>query len=137
MMGRAHARLSAGAKIRAAAGAGAATAMALAAMAPDAAAASAYCSPSGDVCYSAGRHGGAIYLRLRIAAGYFTRYRLCIEDPDGDEVCRRFRMRRVRYGYYSRVRWSAHFPRRGPGVYRVGWDWGYGRGERLSFRIRG
>ncbi len=84
-------------------------------------AASGYCSPTGDYCYSTPLRGGAVQLVL----GTFSfrgRVRVCVRSPaGGPRDCRTFRLRRADHGIYEiDVRWSAHFPRRGPGTYRVG-----------------
>lgn len=85
-----------------------------------AAAASSYCSPTGDYCYSAGVRKGAV----RLVLGTFSfrgRVRVCVTPPDGDTPdCRAFRLGKTKNGIYEvDVKWSAHFPRRGPGTYRV------------------
>jgi hypothetical protein len=94
---------------------------ALAAAPGTASAASAYCSTSGDVCYSA-RSAPPVKLRLGLAAKYFDSFRLCVTAPGGTRDCRRFAVRLMANGIYGRsVRWSRHFPNRGHGSYRVRW----------------
>lgn len=83
---------------------------------------STYCSRSGDVCYGAFGSGTTIHLRLSLFARYFTRYRLCVDAPNGHGECRRFVLRRAAGGSYrSEVRWAARFPFAGPGVYHARW----------------
>jgi hypothetical protein len=95
---------------------------ALVAAAPQpAAAASSYCSPTGDYCYAASKRP-PVRLTIALAARYFRSYRLCVTGPDGERDCKRFRVRRVENGIWQgKVRWARHFPNRGRGVYRVRW----------------
>lgn len=61
-------------------------------------------------------------LRVSFVAG--DRFSLCVTAPDRARGCRRFRLRRIseRFSIFSSaVRWSRHFPHKGPGVYRVRW----------------
>jgi hypothetical protein len=99
---------------------------------------SAYCSPSGDYCKSTAKVRGKQRIELRTAALYgpSERYTLCVRPPRGDETCKTFRLRAGRLGIYrSVVTWSAHFPNRGKGTYRVRWDHGgITYGPSLSFR---
>ena len=100
-----------------------------------AAAATAYCSPSGDVCYDT-LAGPPVLLRITTQAKYFSRYRLCVTAPGGQRDCKRFRMRATDSGIYeSDVRWSRDFPNRGRGTYRVRWSTaGNALGPALTFR---
>jgi len=97
-------------------------ALALAACADAAQARSAYCSPSGDYCTSVQRHGSDFHLRLG-AFSFRGRYDLCVIAPDRTRRCRSFALRGRAHGIYgSGVHWSAHFPNRGRGLYRVRWS---------------
>jgi hypothetical protein len=95
-----------------------------------------YCSPSGDYCIAVRGSGHAALLEL--ATFSFTgRYRLCVADPQARKSCRSFALQRRGDLYRSRVLWSANFPRRGPGVYRVTWHYmGVRLGLPLRFRVR-
>ena len=94
--------------------------LALAALAVPATAqaASSYCSPSGDVCYSAVKRAGVV----RLALGTFS-FRgtvdVCVTPPGSARTCKPFRLRERRGISAIDARWSAHFPRRGAGTYRV------------------
>ncbi len=94
-----------------------------------------FCSLSGDFCYGIRRQGADAILRLDSEVN-FGRYNLCVTAPDGSRECERFRLRSDPRGLFSsRVRWSAHFPEKGAGVYRVRWRKdGRSLGPRLSFR---
>ena len=107
----------------------------LAAPAQPAAAASNYCSPTGDYCYSASKRA-PVRLTIALAAKYFDRYRLCVTGPDRERDCKRFRIRELDSGVAEgRVRWSRHFPNRGHGVYRVRWfAMGNALGPGVTFR---
>jgi hypothetical protein len=97
-----------------------------------------YCSPTGDYCTSVARIHGAVFLRL----GTFSfrgRVRICVTDPEGKQVCRRFLLRRVpgRTLYEVKVRWHQRYPNAGPGTYRVTFRVGATRlGPVLTFRLR-
>ena len=105
-------------------------------LATPAAARTAYCSPSGDLCYRAKDTGAATQLRITLAAHYFTRYRLCVTAPAGARTCKKFRVRRTSHGLYdSTVRWAKRFPNAGPGTYRVSWRQGGSTlGPSVSFK---
>ena len=77
-----------------------------------------------------------MFLRIGAAAQYVQRYRLCVTTPRSNRTCRRFPLRKDGPAYGSTVRWSRHFPREGPGVYRVAWHAGNQLGPKLTFRIR-
>lgn len=107
--------------------------------APSPAAATGYCSPSGDQCYSAKKIRG----QVRLQYGTFSfrgKLRTCVQAPGGQNDCRTFTLR-VRKGVSSiDVRWSRHFPRRGPGTYRVrfaGVSAGNQLGRAVTFRLAG
>jgi hypothetical protein len=97
-----------------------------------------YCSPTGDYCTSVARIAGAVFLRV----GTFSfrgRVRICVTDPEGEQVCRRFLLRRVpgRSLYEVKARWHQRYPNAGPGPYRVTFRWGQTRlGPVLTFRLR-
>jgi hypothetical protein len=116
------------------AAAGALVALAVAA---SAAAANAYCSPSGDFCTSAARQGGAVFLQLRTFS-LRGAIRICVVDPRPRQACRRFRLRPRRAGVYEvKVRWHRHFPNGGKGPYRVRFLVGTTQlGPVLTFRLR-
>ena len=115
--------------------AGAAVAAALA-CAGSAAAATSYCSPSGDYCTSTARLGGAVFLRLSTFS-FRERIRICVTDPRGRRVCRRFLPRTRPRGIYEvKVRWHRHYPNGGKGTYRVAFFLGSTRlGPVLIFRL--
>jgi hypothetical protein len=104
------------------------------ALATHAAARSAFCSPSGDLCTAAVTQGADAILRIDTFA-HRGRYGLCVTAPDRSRVCKRFRLRPARGGLFrSRVLWSGHYPDKGRGIYRVRWQqFGANLGPRLSF----
>jgi hypothetical protein len=77
---------------------------------------------------------------LRLGTFSFRgRVRVCVADPSGRRVCRRFLLRRVprRTLYEIKVRWHQHYPKGGPGTYRVTFRVGGTRlGPVLAFRLR-
>jgi hypothetical protein len=94
------------------------------------------CSPSGDVCKSVKKVDGVRKLKITLQAEYFTRYKLCVEAPDGSTTCKRFRIRESGDAYGSTVRWRKHFPHEGEGAYTVTWRAGGSRlGRRLGFHV--
>lgn len=105
-------------------------------LAAPAAARTAYCSASGDVCYRAKDTGAATKLRITLAAHPFTRYRLCVSAPGGARTCKSFRVRRTSHGLYdSTVRWAKQFPTAGPGTYHASWrQGGFALGPSVSFK---
>ena len=105
-------------------------------LATPAAARTAYCSGSGDVCYRAKDTGAATQLRITLAAHYFTRYRLCVTAPGGARACKKFRVHRTSHGLYdSMVRWAKQFPNAGPGTYHASWrQGGSALGPSVSFK---
>lgn len=81
---------------------------------------SGYCSSSGDVCYSAAKVKGVVRLQL----GTFSfdgPVRVCVVAPARrGRDCKTFRLRSGSRGINAvNAKWSAHFPRRGAGTYRV------------------
>jgi hypothetical protein len=97
-------------------------------MPSSASARSTYCSKSGDVCYQA--KGSPIKLRITTAAKYFTRYRLCINNPHGVRECHRFHMHKAAAGTYSStVSWPKHYTYGGKGKYHASW---YAHGNKLG-----
>lgn len=114
------------------------TALVLLAAAAPASARSSWCSPSGDACTSVPKRDGVQRLRL----GTFSfrgKVKVCVTPPRGSVRCRSFSLREGRRGIYEvDVRWSASFPDRGAGTYRVTFrpDATGGRkyGPTLSFR---
>lgn len=96
---------------------------------------SAYCSPSGDLCYGVARRGDAVVLRIDTVERYFGRYGLCVTPPRGRRACGTFPIFRSRRAWSSTVRWQRQFPDAGRGRYRVSWLLG-GKplGPALSFR---
>lgn len=105
-------------------------------------AASGYCSPTGDYCYSAKLRSGAVRLVLSTFS-FRGRLRVCVSPPaGGPRDCRTFRLRRTSHGIYEvDVKWSAHFPRRGAGTYRAAFNpldaGGSDLGPGATFRRRG
>lgn len=93
--------------------------LALLAFAPGASARSSYCSPSGDFCY--GLNGDRDpKLMLNMAAEYFPKARICVTPPDGTaRTCKTYKVKLHGTIYGVRVRWSAKFPNRGSGKYKV------------------
>ena len=99
-----------------------ATLLAVAALlvaAPSAAAATSWCSPTGDACTSVPKRKGVQRLVLQTFSFTGT-VRICVTPPTGSRVCKSFKLRTTEGGIHSvDVRWSAHFPNRGAGAYRV------------------
>ncbi len=84
-----------------------------------AAAASTYCSASGDVCYAARNQGGVVRLRLDTFS-FPGPVRVCVTPPRGPRECRDFRLTVRTDGVRGmNVRWSRHFRNQGAGSYRV------------------
>jgi hypothetical protein len=103
-------------------------------------AATSYCSPqTGDFCIGAAKRGGVRYISMTSFA-HRGRVRVCINKGTRRD-CRRFALRRLRDAsglYEFKVRWSRHFPNRGPGRYRVRFSQaGDQIGPALSFRVGG
>ncbi len=96
---------------------------------------SAYCSPSGDLCYGVVRRADAIVLRIDTIERYFARYTLCVTSPRARRVCGSFPIFRSGGLWSSSVRWQRQFPNDGRGRYRVSWRLGTGAlGPTLGFR---
>ncbi len=96
-----------------------------------------FCSESGDVCLEIRERDTDFIFRLALSAEHFTRYRICVKDPDGVKECGRFRVRENSDGSYgSKVSWMKNFPDAGPGAYTVLWKFGGGAlGDKLGFHV--
>jgi hypothetical protein len=99
-------------------------------------AASTYCSPTGDYCYSARDERGVV--RIRLSTFSFTDpVNVCVSHLKG-RTCHRFRPRTQKHGLYGfAIRWSAYFPNHGAGNYRVRFALGIGTsglGPGVSFK---
>jgi hypothetical protein len=97
----------------------------------------AYCSPSGDVCYGVLELDGRVVLQITTAARYFKRYTLCVRPPGRAARCGSFPMFRLAGSTWaSNIRFARQFPYGGPGTYRATWKAGARRlGPSLSFRL--
>lgn len=99
-------------------------------------AASGYCSPTGDYCYSAKRVRGV----QMISFGTFSfqgTVRTCVTAPGRRRSCKRLRLRESNGLYAFDVRWASHFPNRGRGTYKVTFRGaGSTLGPGVSFRRR-
>lgn len=92
---------------------------ALASLPAPAAAASAWCSESGDSCVSTFVRDGIRYVRSAYAERYVTRDTICVVGPRREE-CRGGRLRRSPRGvWHVTKRWRASYSFQGAGVYRV------------------
>jgi len=104
-----------------------------------AAARSRFCT-QGDTCIAVSRRDGVIRLAIGTSPLAGRRYRLCVTAPDKSRTCRRFRLIAgpVDGIAGSSVRWSRHFPRKGPGKYFARWALGDGSKflPALDFRLR-
>ena len=104
-----------------------------------AAARSHFCT-GGDTCIAVTRAGGVIRLAIGTSPLAGRRYRLCVTAPEKSRTCRRFRLVTGADDAIagSNVRWSRHFPRKGPGKYFVRWALGGGSNflPALDFRLR-
>jgi hypothetical protein len=104
---------------------------------------SAFCSPSGDVCYGVFARAGKVYLRITTAARYFGRYTLCVQLlPAGSDTAHRRRcgsfpvFREVASTYASSVNYAKQYPVKVRGRYRVSWkSGGTALGPSLFFRL--
>lgn len=93
-----------------------------------------YCSVTGDICQSTAKVNGVRMLRVSLVAEFFHRYTLCVTAPDHSTVCRRFVIHSTGVSFGSSIRWTRHFPRKGPGAYTVIWKSGGHRvGHILGF----
>ena len=93
-------------------------ACALGVWAAPAGAASVYCSPTGDYCYSAAAEHGVVRIRLSTFS-FREPVEVCVSHRKGRE-CHSFTPRMAKHGLYSfAVRWSRYYPNHGPGTYRV------------------
>jgi len=111
-------------------------AAALCATSGQALAASTYCSPSGDYCYSAKRVAGVVQLRFDTFS-FSDPVKTCVRAPAGSRVCRTFALTKRKAGLMGFTkRWSAHFPRRGKGTYRVTFEvFGSTIGPGVTFKL--
>jgi hypothetical protein len=104
-----------------------------------AAARSRFCT-QGDTCIAVSRRDGVIRLAIGTSPLAGPRYRLCVTAPDRSRACRRFRLLPNDDDTIagSSVRWSRHFPRKGPGKYFARWALGDGSHflPALDFRLR-
>ncbi|HEY7707989.1 MAG TPA: hypothetical protein VH968_12555 [Gaiellaceae bacterium] len=116
---------------------GLAAVLAALAVTSSAAAASSYCSPTGDYCVSALRQSGAVFLQLRTFS-FQGKVRVCVTSPQGKRTCKRFLPRPKGQGVYEvKVRWHRNFPRSGKGTYKVRFFYGTTPlGPVLTFRLR-
>lgn len=81
-----------------------------------------YCSESGDLCQATRREDGRRKFGILLAARYFTRFHICVTDPDGFESCVPFRIRAYDNGNFGRVvTRRKYFPYGGKGAYTVRW----------------
>jgi hypothetical protein len=104
---------------------------------------SAYCSPSGDVCFGVFGRAGKVYLRITTAAHYFGHYGLCVQLlPAGGGTahkrrCGSFPVFRESGGTYaSSVNYAKQYPIKSRGRYRVTWkSEGTALGLSLFFRL--
>jgi hypothetical protein len=104
---------------------------------------SAYCSPSGDVCYGVFGRAGKVYLRITTAAHYFGRYGLCVQLlPAGSDTAHKRRcgsfpvFREAGSTYGSSVNYLKQYPVKARGRYRVTWkSEGTALGPSLFFRL--
>jgi hypothetical protein len=102
-------------------------------LAPAAAAKVSYCAPTGDFCTSVAKVKGVRTFRLTSFA-FNGGVKVCVRDPKGGRVCRRFQLTNSGPAYNLAVRWRRHFPDRGPGTYRVTFTLGAARlGPVLAF----
>ena len=94
-----------------------------------------FCSETGDYCTETiESRRGIVYLELR-SLSFNGRYTLCVTPPGARADCRFFTLRRNGDRYISHVRWTANFPDRGAGRYRVVWRLGRDQlGPALGFR---
>jgi hypothetical protein len=107
------------------------------------AATTAYCSPSGDLCYGIFGRRHRVYLRITTAAHYFNRYTLCVRllpaAAGGAEHalrCGSFPLFRGGGGtWVSTINYARQYPITQPGRYRVTWKAGPPLGPSLTFRL--
>ena len=95
-----------------------------------------WCSDSGDICLGTRRVDGVRTLRLLMNDPYFDRFRLCVQDPDGERVCKRFTVGDAGGELFGAdIAWREHFPDKGQGPYTVTWRMldGTRIGRRLGF----
>jgi hypothetical protein len=97
----------------------------------------AYCSRSGDVCYSVVDVDGKAVLQITTAARYFKRYTLCVRAPGRAARCGTYPVFRLAGSVWtSNIRFAKQFRYVGEGTYRATWKAGGHRlGPTLSFRL--
>ena len=104
-----------------------------------AAARSSFCT-QGDTCIAVSKRDGVIRLAIGTSPLAGPHYRLCVTAPDKSRKCKRLRLVAGGDGTIagSSVRWSRHFPRKGPGKYFARWALGDGSQflPALDFRLR-
>ena len=92
--------------------------------APANAAPSKYCSPTGDFCHGWTKRGGPVRLYLDTFS-FSGRISICVTTPADKTTCRSFRLRDKPAGIMGvDVRWRAHFPRAGSGIYPAVFKYG-------------
>lgn len=113
-----------------------ATTVASALVTAQANAASTYCAPSGDYCYSAKRERGTVVLRFDTFS-FSNPVRTCVRSPGGARDCRTFKLSKRKHGLRGFTRrWTKHFPKRGKGTYKVTFGaFGNTLGPGATFRI--
>jgi hypothetical protein len=99
-------------------------------------AASGYCSPTGDYCYSARDERGVVRIRPTTFS-FQDPVNVCVSHRKG-RTCHRFTPRAQKHGIFGfAIRWSRSFPNHGPGNYRVRFALGTGTsglGPGVTFR---
>lgn len=99
--------------------------------------ANAYCSPTGDYCFSAARVHERVVLQLNAAAHYWRKIEICVTPPAGGPTCRAAPFRSLRRTDQARVIWARAFPYGGPGRYGVEFRGDGGKlGKAVAFRAR-
>jgi hypothetical protein len=99
--------------------------------------ANAYCSPSGDWCFSAARVHERVVLQLNAAAHYWRKIEICVTPPAGGPTCRPAPFRSLRRTDQARLIWASAFPYGGPGRYGVEFRADDGKlGKRVEFHAR-
>jgi len=101
-----------------------------------AAAATTYCSPTGDFCTSAARVKHVRYLRLSTFS-FRGQVKICVRDPGNLRTCHSYPLRKDGPLFSVKVKWKGHYPNRGPGLYRTTFFSGAMRiGPPLTFTLR-
>lgn len=95
-----------------------------------------YCSPTGDYCQEVrGTEKRPIFILSTFALrGDID---VCVRTPAAEWTCKTFPLREGKLDQYvSKVRWYKHFPKAGPGNYRVSWRQGEDKiGKTMRFKI--